>query len=113
MPPMRCHSVHSNLAPMADSVACHELSTITITYAKRMLRLIEDKVRACALHGCKPCWLHTPVLSQIFSCDSLVVDLVGRHACAPAKRARLLFLSSYHAVALASCACSPGAPSPC
>lgn len=45
VPPMRCQSVHSDLAPMADSVACHDLSTITITYAKRMLRLIEDKVR--------------------------------------------------------------------
>eukprot|EP00983_Pelagomonas_calceolata_P042758 1138641-Pelagomonas_calceolata.AAC.1 len=45
VPPMRCHSVHADLSQMADSIACNDLSTITITYAKRMLRLVEDKVR--------------------------------------------------------------------
>ena len=41
---MRCHSIHGELAQMADSLACRDLATITITYAKRMLRLVEDKV---------------------------------------------------------------------
>lgn len=62
VPCTRCSHIYAELADMAEPLVARKLSTITITYAQRMLRLVAEKVGVSAV-----------LLSAIQSCSWCLV----------------------------------------
>ena len=46
IPHQRCAVIHSRLLALVDPMVSNRLSTITLTYARRIERLVQEKVRA-------------------------------------------------------------------
>ena len=51
VPRQRCGFVHARLLALVDPSVSNRLSTITLTYARRIARLVEEKVCGCICWG--------------------------------------------------------------